>query len=736
MSILLILLAFFVRLHVLAGDSFWIVEIITVKDASKGLAAVHSVRDHPPLLYIVTYGILQQIGNNEFLVRLPSLIAGVLAIPTMIAFGRILGWPMVGFWAAFLLALAPVHLRFSQMARHYALLMLFSLASYLFLYLALSRPSAKHWAAYAIAVSLNLYTHYGAFLVVASQAVFIAIWMAIQLARRRRLLLVYPIAAAVAVAVLFLPISAKIEQAFSRNVGDTSVRGFYTGVAPVTQWLNAAYSDFGFRADPLPVLFAGLAAAGFLILLRRRAFLLAVLSLAALVLPFALIALLQTARIPNIRYIIHMLPMYLILSAVAIDAILKWLSELRPSSGQGIYVAGSLIVGALLILLTAPLLQSEYEQQFQDWRGMANHLDDQAQDGAIVLGLSPTTVGFNMVTTSLPYYLNRTTKSFQYMSGHKRVSAILDGSERVDDDVWAAVWLSGFVAEEGVGDSGVSRFSNGLFLLHPQEQEDAVQALVALYERIVPMAIFPVPGCRMARDLVSFYVSAGDQDKIMDQIADLSEKCPDSSAIGDHNAEEFAQLLRQLVDRGVTDEARLLAAELLKYDHKHELSLEVMTHVDLLESFSVGDVTISQNEAPEPVESRTFTMPHNGDWGEVILTHPPASVSFELALPDEPVELLTRVALDPQSWPWGGDGVTFLVTIQEKGRPVVELFRQHVANDESDHDWLPVQVSLANYAGKEITLMLAAEDGPAGDGVGDWGGWESPRLFWEGNYSK
>jgi hypothetical protein len=124
-------------------------------------------------------------------------------------------------------------------------------------------------------------------------------------------------------------------------------------------------------------------------------------------------------------------------------------------------------------------------------------------------------------------------------------------------------------------------------------------------------------------------------------------------------------------------------------------------------------------------------MPRNGDWGEVILTHPPASVSFELILPDEHTELRTRIALDPQSWPWGGDGVTFIVAVQENGGPAVELYRKYVANDESGHDWLPVQVSLADYAGKEITLTLATENGPVGDGTGDWAGWETPRLIWQ-----
>jgi hypothetical protein len=32
---------------------------------------------------------------------------------------------------------------------------------------------------------------------------------------------------------------------------------------------------------------------------------------------------------------------------------------------------------------------------------------------------------------------------------------------------------------------------------------------------------------------------------------------------------------------------------------------------------------------------------------------------------------------------------------------------------------------------QNIVLVLTTESGPAGDGTGDWAGWESPRLLWE-----
>jgi hypothetical protein len=112
----------------------------------------------------------------------------------------------------------------------------------------------------------------------------------------------------------------------------------------------------------------------------------------------------------------------------------------------------------------------------------------------------------------------------------------------------------------------------------------------------------------------------------------------------------------------------------------------------------------------------------------VVFTHPPAAVSFTVALPDAPTTLQFRVANDPQSWAWGGDGVTFVVTAQPAGATARELFRQHVANDDAGRGWHAVALPLDEFAGQTVTFTLATEAGPAGDGTGDWAGWDSPRV--------
>ena len=74
---------------------------------------------------------------------------------------------------------------------------------------------------------------------------------------------------------------------------------------------------------------------------------------------------------------------------------------------------------------------------------------------------------------------------------------------------------------------------------------------------------------------------------------------------------------------GSSEEARNLAAILLTYDPKHPAVLDTLTTVNLQTQFQQGQAEIKQNEAPEPVSIRTFTMPTNGDSGDVLFIHPP-----------------------------------------------------------------------------------------------------------------
>ena len=179
-ALVLIWLAFGVRFYHLGSDSFWFDEVLTVNTARQGVAAAWAEVGHPPLHYLFVSAAINLFGESEFAARLPSALAGTLAVPLMIMWGRALKRPYIGLWAAFFLALSPFHLKYSQEARHYAWLTLFSLAAYIFLYLAITRRQWRWWGLFVLATVINLYTHYGALVVLAVQTIVIGVWIMTQ----------------------------------------------------------------------------------------------------------------------------------------------------------------------------------------------------------------------------------------------------------------------------------------------------------------------------------------------------------------------------------------------------------------------------------------------------------------------------------------------------------------------------------------------------------------------------
>jgi hypothetical protein len=99
------------------------------------------------------------LGASEFSLRLPSLLAGLGAVPAVWWLGREARAPGAARAAAFAVALMPVAVLASTEARGYALMLLFSaLATAAFLR-ALRTRRADAWAVYAVLAALGVWSH-------------------------------------------------------------------------------------------------------------------------------------------------------------------------------------------------------------------------------------------------------------------------------------------------------------------------------------------------------------------------------------------------------------------------------------------------------------------------------------------------------------------------------------------------------------------------------------------------
>jgi mannosyltransferase len=132
LSLLVILVAFAVRFHHLGTQSLWNDEGNSLRLAQRSIGDLIDAagRDiHPPGYYLALKGWMALAGQSEFSLRALSALAGVLTVAVTIALGRALFSRAAGIMAGLLVALSPFAVYYSQEARMYALLGLFSAAS-------------------------------------------------------------------------------------------------------------------------------------------------------------------------------------------------------------------------------------------------------------------------------------------------------------------------------------------------------------------------------------------------------------------------------------------------------------------------------------------------------------------------------------------------------------------------------------------------------------------------------
>jgi hypothetical protein len=205
--ILILILAAALRLIAL-DKPLYVDEISTITIASQPLGRMAEAMretDASPALYPLLLHAWIGISRADAWVRLLSAICGVLAVLMvgMLA-GRAFGWP-AGVAAAFIIAIAPPHVHYSQYVRSYSLFTLLA-ASHIWLVIGWlddeggSPVTPGRAAAVALATAALLYTHYLSVLLLAGEGL-VALWR-LRTMRRRVLLLGASVAAG---GLLFLP---------------------------------------------------------------------------------------------------------------------------------------------------------------------------------------------------------------------------------------------------------------------------------------------------------------------------------------------------------------------------------------------------------------------------------------------------------------------------------------------------------------------------------------------------
>jgi mannosyltransferase len=161
------------RIHLLGLRSYWVDEAISVNLARLPFRAflwnLWNYEGNMAFYYFLLRGWVH-FGPSEAAVRALSVIFGLLTIVVLYALATHLFDSRVGMISAMLLALHSFHIRYSQEARSYSLLvLLLVLSTYAFVLAVESPRNKRYWALYAVFSALAFYSHLFAGLVLAAQ---------------------------------------------------------------------------------------------------------------------------------------------------------------------------------------------------------------------------------------------------------------------------------------------------------------------------------------------------------------------------------------------------------------------------------------------------------------------------------------------------------------------------------------------------------------------------------------
>ncbi len=384
----ILLLASLLRFYRLDAQSFWNDEGNSARIAERTLDLIleGAAGDiHPPGYYLLLHYWRALFSQSELALRSLSVVAGLALVLFTYLLGRDLFGEATGLMAAFLGAISPFAIYYSQEARMYALLAALSAAStYLLLHALTSRqhpisniqypiPRTPHpgiIALYILTSTAGIYTQYAfSFILIVHNSIFVLWWLSVarRSADRWRWLMLWA-GAQVTIIVLYLP-------------------WLPTALKSVTGWSPAgrAYELGPALVDVLRILSVGvtlpveeataaLGGAGLLLLLglwpRRtdRAGWFGVASIALyLLLPIALLFAFDLYKSEWLKFLVVVLPPFLLLLALGVKNLSRTLNLQSPTSNlqppisnlQSQSTTRFLLLASCLLLL-APALRNLY----------------------------------------------------------------------------------------------------------------------------------------------------------------------------------------------------------------------------------------------------------------------------------------------------------------------------------------------------------------------------------------
>lgn len=206
--LIIIITGTLLRLLHLSKESLWLDEATSALRATGPISEIFNQAmiydEHSVLYYVLLNFWVKIFGPSEFSLRLPSVIFSVISIFMMYKVTKLLFDNKVALISALITSLSIFQIQYSQEARAYSLLVLFTLLS-IYFFLRLEKET-KVWDStlYTFSSAILLYTHYFGIFILLAQNLYVLTMLIFSKSKIRHDLIVWTISQAT-VAIIFIP---------------------------------------------------------------------------------------------------------------------------------------------------------------------------------------------------------------------------------------------------------------------------------------------------------------------------------------------------------------------------------------------------------------------------------------------------------------------------------------------------------------------------------------------------
>lgn len=207
----LLLLGAVLRFYKIDFQSIWLDEIHTMNESNPkvGFSELYNIitagEQMPPFYFYSLYFLFKIFGYTTFIARMYSAIIGVASVVSIYLLGKELMNRKVGLIAALLITVNPFHLYYSQEARPYIFLFLFTTLAFYYLIKFIKLPNRKNAIYYGVISALMISSHFFGLFVLFAQYLLLLAFLILSNKEARKSFFINALISGLIALVLFIP---------------------------------------------------------------------------------------------------------------------------------------------------------------------------------------------------------------------------------------------------------------------------------------------------------------------------------------------------------------------------------------------------------------------------------------------------------------------------------------------------------------------------------------------------